>query len=273
MHSLQHLMDGQSLAETLARLESQIKRQPGDADLRASFVQLLCLAGNWSRAQTQLKSWLALKPQAQPTVTLLEQAINGERQRAAVFAGEATPRMPGAAWNWAEQLLAALAADAGGDNAEAQRLRAAAIDAAQLNPGQLTHQGEQHAFAWLADGDGRLGPVCELIANGQYSWLPFGAISEMRFQDPVSVTDLVWRHTLVRLVDGSEQVCQIPVRYPFGEQADDRYRLATLTEWQPLAGDDQQFSGHGQKCWFSADGEFPLLGMETLAFSDAEPAL
>lgn len=139
MHSLQYLMDGQSLAETLARLESQIKRQPGDADLRASFVQLLCLAGNWSRAQTQLKSWLALKPQAQPTVTLLEQAINGERQRAAVFAGEATPRMPGAAWNWAEQLLAALAADAGGDNAEAQRLRAAAIDAAQLNPGQLTH--------------------------------------------------------------------------------------------------------------------------------------
>ncbi|ADP10147.1 conserved uncharacterized protein [Erwinia sp. Ejp617] len=273
MHSLQHLMDGQSLAETLARIESQIKRQPADADLRASFVQLLCLAGNWSRAQTQLKSWLALKPQAQPTVQLLDQAINAERQRAAVFAGEASPRMPGAAWNWAEQLLAALAADAAGDRAQAQRLRGCALEAAQLNPGQLTHQNQQQTFDWLTDGDGRLGPVCELIANGQYSWLPFSAISEIRFQAPVSVTDLVWRHTLVRMVDGSEQVCQIPVRYPFVEQADDRYRLATLTEWQPLPGDDQQFSGHGQKCWFSADAEFPLLGMEMLAFSDAEPAL
>ncbi|CCG88427.1 type VI secretion system accessory protein TagJ [Erwinia piriflorinigrans] len=273
MHSLQHLMDGQSLAETLSRLESQIKRQPADADLRASFVQLLCLAGNWSRALTQLKSWLALKPQAQPTVTLLEQAINGERQRAAVFAGEAAPRMPGDAWSWAEQLLAALAADTAGDNAQAQQLRAAALEAAQLNPGHLAHQGEQHAFEWLVDGDGRLGPICELTVNGQYSWLPFSAISEIRFQAPASVTDLVWRHTLVRLVDGSEQVCQIPVRYPFAEQADDRYRLATLTEWQPLPGDDQQFSGHGQKCWFSADDEFPLLGMETLTFSDAEPGL
>ncbi len=63
-------------------ISRQIQASPANADLRAAFVQLLCLAGNWTRALTQLKSWLALKPQAQPTVTLLEQAIDGELQRA-----------------------------------------------------------------------------------------------------------------------------------------------------------------------------------------------
>ncbi|HFL1539509.1 TPA: type VI secretion system accessory protein TagJ [Enterobacter asburiae] len=95
MHSLQQLVAGQSLNEALAQVEGQIKRQPADADLRASFVQLMCLVGNWSRALTQLKSWRALKPQAQPAVNLLEQAIGGELKRALVFRGLATPRMPG----------------------------------------------------------------------------------------------------------------------------------------------------------------------------------
>lgn len=108
MHSLQQLMAGQSLNDTLAQVEGQIKQKPADADLRASFVQLLCLMGNWSRALTQLKSWRALKPQAQPTVTLLEQAIGGELKRARVFSGEDAPRMPGDSWSWAEQLLQAL---------------------------------------------------------------------------------------------------------------------------------------------------------------------
>jgi len=274
MHSLQQLMAGQSLNDTLAQVEGQIKQKPADADLRASFVQLLCLMGNWSRALTQLKSWRALKPQAQPTVTLLEQAIGGEVKRARVFSGEDSPRMPGDSWSWAEQLLQALRADRRGDHAQAQALRAAAFDAAALNPGQLQRQGEEqaHAFDWLIDGDGRLGPLCELMVNGEYSWLPFSAISELRFQPPASVTDLVWRHTLVRLIDGSEQVCQIPARYPLAQDDDDRYRLGSLTEWRPLSADEQQFSGHGQKSWLSAQDDFPLLNLETLNFATAESA-
>ncbi|MCP6060496.1 protein of avirulence locus ImpE, partial [Klebsiella pneumoniae] len=79
------------MSDALLRLEAEIKARPADADLRAAFVQFLSLSGNWARALTQLKSWLALKPQAKPTVTLLEQAIQGEQQRARVFAGEVRP--------------------------------------------------------------------------------------------------------------------------------------------------------------------------------------
>lgn len=267
MNTLLQQLAGESLNESLSRLESSIRAKPGDADLRAAFAQLLCLDGNWTRAQAQLKSWAALKPQAQPTVTLLEQAINGERQRADVLAGRARPVAPESEWPWLSDMISALQADVAGAVAH----RDAALEKAAANPGQLTTQdGQSVAFDWLMDGDCRFGPVCEAIVNGRYFWLPFSAISAMQFQPPASVTDLVWRHTLVRLQDGSEQVCQIPVRYPLADEADDRFKLARVTEWQAMADDAPHYLGTGQKVWLNDGAEYPLLDLLTVSFSAEE---
>jgi hypothetical protein len=54
MESLQSRLASASLADNLADITRQIQASPANADLRAAFVQLLCLAGNWTRAQTQL---------------------------------------------------------------------------------------------------------------------------------------------------------------------------------------------------------------------------
>jgi len=272
MHSFSQLMDGQSLAEALSAVENRIRAEPANADHRAALVQLLCLNGQWPRAQAQLKSWLALKPQAQPTVTLLEQCIAAEITRAAVFAGEAEPRLPGEGAQWVNQLQQALVAERQGESQRAAALREAALDSAPLSQARLYLQDDEQgqAVEWLTDGDGRLGPVCEMAVNGHYYWLPFSLISEMQFQPPASVTDLVWRHTLVRLVDGSEQVCQIPLRYPFDAQASDAVRLAKVTEWH--SEDDLTFIGSGQKAWLDEEQQFPLLNLTRLVFGEAESA-
>ncbi|QHQ15516.1 protein of avirulence locus ImpE [Pectobacterium parmentieri] len=270
MESLQQRLTRGSLADNLAEIMRQIQAAPANADLRAAFVQLLCLAGNWTRAQTQLQSWLALTPLAQPTVTLLQQAIAGEQQREAVLRGEVEPQLPGCAWRWCETLLAALRADITGDYVRGAEWRAEALDQADANPGQLQQQDETTNFAWLMDGDSRFGPVCEAITNGRYYWIPFAAIREMVFQAPTSVTDLIWRHTRVQLVDGSEQICQIPVRYPLQQGTDERYLRASVTEWQTLGKEGSQFIGNGQKVWLSDSAEFPLLTLQQITFNAIE---
>ncbi|MGG6175240.1 type VI secretion system accessory protein TagJ [Pantoea allii] len=272
MDSLQQRLASASLAENLSSITAQIQANPADVDLRAAFVQLLCLAGNWSRAQTQLKSWLAMLPQAQPTVTLLQQAIEGEQLRAAVLRGDAEPQLPGSAWPWCEVLLAALKADIAGDKAAGTALRAQALESAEASAGTATTQEGESQFAWIMDGDSRFGPVCEAIANGRYYWIPFAAIREMEFQAPVSVTDLVWRHTRLQLVDGSEQICQIPVRYPLQDKADERFLRASVTEWQASDSEDGQFIGHGQKMWLSDDADYPVLTLQQLIFNETELA-
>ena len=270
MDSLQQRLANASLAENLASITAQIQANPADADLRAAFVQLLCLAGNWKRAQTQLKSWLAMLPQAQPTVTLLQQAIAGEVLREAALRGEADPQLPGSAWPWCNLMLAALKADIAGDSVAGATLRAQALDSAEASAGRAVAQEGESSFAWLMDGDSRFGPICEAIANGRYYWIPFAAIAEMEFQAPASVTDLVWRHTRLQLVDGSEQICQIPVRYPLQEGADERFLRASITEWQALDGDEGQFIGHGQKMWLSDEADFPLLTLQQMIFNETE---
>lgn len=272
MQSLQHQLATATIGETLAEVTRQIQASPADADLRAAFVQLLCLAGNWSRAQTQLQSWLALSPQAQPTVNLLQQAIAGEQQREAVLRGDAAPVLPGSAWTWCDTLLAALKADAAGEVARGQAVRAEALDLAAANPGTITQQDQPTAFSWLMDGDSRFGPVCEVINQGRYYWLPFAAIREMQFQAPASVTDLVWRHTRIQLIDGSEQVCQIPARYPLRAETDERFLRASATEWLPLGDSSDQFIGQGQKMWLSDSAEFSLLNLQQAVFDEAGTA-
>lgn len=272
METLQHRLANASLSEALADVTRQIQASPASADLRAAFVQLLCLAGNWSRAQTQLQSWLALSPQAQPTVNLLQQAIAGELQRDAVLRGEAQPVLPGSAWHWCDTLLAALQAEAEGDAACGSALRAEALELAAANPGSATQQDQPSAFSWLMDGDSRFGPVCEVISQGRYYWIPFAAIREMQFQAPASVTDLVWRHTRVQLIDGSEQVCQIPARYPLLAGAEERFLRAGATEWQPLGDDPDQFIGQGQKMWLTDSAEFSLLSLQQVLFDNVESA-
>ncbi len=180
MNTLYQHLAGESLSDALVRLEAEIKARPADADLSVPrLCSFLTLSGNWTRALTQLKSWLALKPQAKPTVTLLEQSIQGELQRAQVMAGQARPAMPETQWPWLTTLAAALN-DAG---ERAQVLRLEALEQAQATAGQITLENDEtQAFAWLMDGDARLGPVCETIVNGRYFWLPFNAIAEIRFQ-------------------------------------------------------------------------------------------
>jgi type VI secretion system protein ImpE len=267
MSSLSQLMADRSLAETLLQVENQVRARPADADSRAALVQLLCLSGQWSRASTLLKSWLALAPNAKPTVTLLEQLIAAEQQREQVFAGQTSPVMPQQHYHWLGELLESLALQQQGQHQQAQTLREQAFEGAELNPAKICLSGQQseQQVEWLIDGDSRLGPVCELMVNGHYYWVPFTTIEQIQFQAPSAVTDLIWRHCCVTFVDGKQQVCQIPARYPLQGQWDDALLLAQATSWQAL-GADGHYLGQGQKIWLNDQQEFLLLDLKAVNF-------
>ncbi|CAI1675008.1 type VI secretion system accessory protein TagJ [Serratia quinivorans] len=268
MKSLTNMLQGGTVSAAIGAVENEIKARPADADLRAALVQLLCLAGNWQRANAQLKSWQALKPIAQPTTLLLMQSVNAELQRQAVFAGEAPPALLQQSQPWLQPMIQALRHDALGETEQAQALRDDALEAAPASAGQLTlaERPQPVAFDWLTDGDGRLGPVCELALNGTYYWLPFAEIAEIQFQAPQSAVDLVWSHALVRLNDGREQVCQLPARYPLNAGSDDALLLGKRTEWQAL-GEGPHYAGQGLKTWLSENDEFPLHSLRHLSFN------
>jgi len=260
-----------SLSQHLGTIQGQIRRQPADADLRAQLFQLMAVQGDWNRASEQLRLCAQLNAQAQPMAMLYEQAIAAERHRESVLAGHAQPVSFGAPPEWFDDLARALSFDAG-DPAQAAELRSRAYEAAQARAGRL--EGADDAapadFAWISDGDNRLGPVFEFISGGRYGWLPFSALRSVRLLAPEGLCDVVWAQAEITLDDGRTQHGLVPARYPApaGQAlADlaDGIKLGRMTDWQALHGD--MYAGVGQKMWVTDQGEYALLDVRGLEMS------
>lgn len=263
MHAEESLRDG-NLDEALARLQEQVRAAPADPKLRVFLFQLLCVLGRWDRALAQLQVAGDLDAGALAMVQTYREAIRCEALRGEVFAGLRSPLVFGEPEQWLALLLEALRLAAEGRYDEASGLRAQAFDAAPATAGTLDGQ----PFEWIADADGRLGPVLEAVVRGRYYWVPFHRVAAVRLEEPTDLRDLVWAPAHFAWANGGEDVGLIPTRYAGSEASPDgALRLARRTEWSERAPD--LFVGLGQRMLATDGGEHPLLEVRELRLTAA----
>src|SRR5688572_8013484 len=169
------------LRSALQKLQEQVRSRPSDAELRVFLFQLLCVMGQWERAQTQLQLAADLDAGALAMAQMYREAIRCEMLRADVFAGRKSPVAFGEPAEWIALLVESLANAT--NTTHAQGLRERAFEAAPTSAGSIDGQ----AFEWIADADMRLGPICEAIINGQYYWVPFHRISRIELEAPADL--------------------------------------------------------------------------------------
>ena len=251
------------LTNQLAELQSQIKSNASDVKLRIHLFQLLCVMGNWTRALSQLQLCGQMEAKSLPMAQTYREAIRCEAFRKQVFSGQRTPQVMGTPPAWIGSMIEALKHDGSGDQSAAADLRAKAMDEAE--PKACTLDGV--ACEWIADGDSRLGPVCEVIANGQYYWLPFESCSGISIEAPSDLRDLVWAPAELLLPNEGRVPALIPARYPGTAESTadnaDQLKQSRITEWMEQ-GEDVWF-GVGQRLWTSDVGEHPLLNTRMLS--------
>ena len=254
MLAQQLIRDG-DLAGALAALQDAVRKNSGDAKLRVFLFQLLSVLGQWNRALTQLNVAGEMDAGALPMVQTYREAIQCEALRAEIFAGRRAPVIFGEPQPWMAQLAEALKLDTTDPDAAAG-LRAAAFDAAPASPGAI----DGARFDWLADADGRLGPVLEVIVNGRYVWVPFMRIARIEIDPPADLRDAVWTAATFTWTNGAQAVGLIPTRYPGSVDAsDDALKLARKTEWTgefPL----------GQRMLTDGGNDFPLMDARLIEF-------
>lgn len=289
---LSQLNPGNNLQDALTRLESEVRSVPGSASHRWALAELLCVLGHWERALKQLQVGARMPDskdaQWQAKAHMLRGLIRAEAQRSEVFAGQLLPvpvvdRPP-----WMEDLARAVAANETGDHAQADRLRRCALDQAPTSAGVCTLQGDAAAgttseqpFAWIADTDTRLGPVCECMLAGGYRWLAYADIATLQLACPASLLDLVWLPVTLQLRGtqaGAQQLRGfLPTRYSgtdniaaeLGSSQRDALMLSRLTRWQDV-GETGVFA-LGQKTLMSAEGDIPLLGIRCIRMGANAP--
>ncbi len=255
-------------AEALTRLQEAVRARPGDAGLRIFLFQLLCVTGQWERALNQLQVVAGLDAGTLAMVQAYREAIHCEVLRAQVFKGSRTPMVLGQPEAWLAWLIEAVRLDGGGKPEEAAALRARAFEEAQGTGGMLDGQ----SFAWIMDADSRLGPVCEIILNGRYYWVPFSRFSRIAIDPPEDLRDVVWMPGHVRFDNGGECVALIPARYAGSETSGDgQLLLARKTTWAEVA--PGVYHGAGQRTLATDAGEYPLMDIRQITFgaSAADP--
>lgn len=253
-------------AQALKLLQDGVRANPSDARLRVFLFQLLSVLGQWSRALNQLSVAAELDAAALPMAQTYREAIHCESLRNEVFAGRKVPMIFGQPDAWLALLIESLLTAGKGDHEGAERLRLQAFDAAPASSGSI--DGE--AFAWLADADMRLGPVCEAVINGRYYWLPFANLRRIQFEEPADLRDVVWTPVHFEFTNGGESVGLIPTRYPGSESsAEPLVQLARRTEW--LEARPGVFHGSGQRILSTDGGDKALMDVRLIEF-DAVPA-
>lgn len=254
-----------TLRAALAELQNQVRSDPSNVKYRIFLFQLLATLGEWNRALTQLNVAGELDAATLPMVQTYREAIHCEALRAAIFAGERAPLIFGEPPPWLVLLLEALKADAKGEHEAAAAARGAAFDQAPAGAGRV--DGEP--FAWLADADGRLGPVLEAVVNGRYFWIPMQRIRRIELDAPADLRDAVWMPASFTWTNGAQTVGLIPTRYNDTVACgDEALLMARRTEWAgsgALAG-----HGLGQRMLVSDAGEYALMDLRLIEFDPPE---
>ena len=262
MSAIDYLTAG-NLSEAYRALSAEIRANPADSKLRIFLFQLLCLRGEWGRALTQLKVIGEMDASALPMVQTYRETIQCENYRSDVFAGRKTPLVFGQPDGWIALLIEALKLLAKGTVEQAASLRAEAFAQAPASGGVA----DGLAFNWIADADMRLGPILEVIMQGQYYWVPFATISRLDVEPPTDLRDRVWTPVEITWTNGGQVVGFVPTLYPdTAGSGDDALMLGRKTEWRDVGG--ETYCGVGQRLLATDQGDIPLMDLRKLQLSN-----
>lgn len=247
----------------LQKLQSAVRENPSDAKLRIFLFQLLSVQGSWERALNQLNVSAELDAKALAMAQMYREALKCELLRAEVFAGRKSPVIFGEPQQWLALLIESMLQGGHGNAGAAADLRDQAFELAPATSGSIDDQ----PFAWIADADMRLGPVCEAVINGRYYWLPYANLAQIDIEAPEDLRDQVWCPAHFLFSNGGEAIGVIPTRYPGSEASSDGLiRLARKTEWVESAGG--VFTGLGQRVLATDAGEFALLDVRCIKLDE-----
>jgi len=249
------------LTKCLQELQAQVRDNPSDAKYRVFLFQLLCVLGEWDRALTQLNVAADLDHSTLAMAQAYRETLQCEKLREEVFAGRKTPLIFGEPEQWMALCLEALGLYGKGMIEQAKALREQAYELLEARSGVINDED----FTWICDADSRIGPFLEAVINGNYYWVPFAQIQQLKLDPPEDLRDFVWTPAQFTWVNGGQAVAFIPTRYNPLNSQDSQLLLAKKTLWQEHGANE--YFGQGQRLLTTDNNDYALLDVRELTFN------
>jgi type VI secretion system protein ImpE len=257
----QELFSSGDLTGALAAAVEEVKQKPADLGRRVFLAELLCFTGNVDRADVHLDALAEQDPQTQYNVSVFRQLVRAEQARQQCFAEGRVPEFLGPVLPRMQAHLEAAMLLREGRTAEA----AASLQQAESLRPSPTGTLDGQPFDEFRDMDDLTSSFLEVYTvTGKYYWVPIEQVELIEFREPKGARDLLWRRTHLIVRDGPDGEVFLPTTYP-GTQtdADDRLRLARLTDWRG----ERPVRGVGQRMFLVGDRDLPILELKTIEFN------
>lgn len=245
-----------------AAIDAQIqavKNKPADHGARIFLFELFSFAGDIDRAQRQIDAVKYDEVERDASVQYYRKVLDAERSRRRLFAEGLQPKFFGDAPEHATLRLKALDAVRGKQMVQALELFGRADQAAPPLKGELN--GKE--FDGLRDSDDRFGPILEVMAHGEFYWVPFEQIDTLALNPPKFPRDLIWAPARLEIRDGPAGEVFLPALYPGShERPEEEIKLGRLTDWSKA--DDGPVHGVGQRLFLVGDEDISVLDWRQL---------
>jgi type VI secretion system protein ImpE len=247
-----------------AALDAQIqevKAHPADANKRVFLFELAAFAGDLDRARRQIDAVRYDDPERDATVASYTALLDAEEKRRRLFRDGLAPRFladPPEQLRWRLDAVNRLRENNQGEAAE---LLAKANAAAESIRGTLNGK----PFEGFRDADDLFGTVLEVMAHGEYFWLPVEQLDNVALNVPRFPRDLLWMPARVLLKEGEHGEVFLPVLYPGShEHPDEQVRLGRTNDW--LQADGGPVRGAGARAFLAGDDGVGVAEWRELRF-------
>jgi type VI secretion system protein ImpE len=221
------------LKEAIEAQVQEVKNNPADQGRRLFLFELLVFAGEWDRARRQIDAVKYDEMELEMATLNYRKLLDAEQTRLKLTADGPPPKFLSDPPEHARLRLEALHKLRQGAAAEAAALLTQADDAAPAVKGQLNGK----PFELLRDCDDLFGPLLEVVAQGNYYWVPLEQVTSLTLREPKTPRDLLWMPARAQLRVGGGGDVFLPALYPNSfSHADDQVKLGRMTDWSEPAG-------------------------------------
>lgn len=229
--SPKELFKAGKVREAIEALTAYLREHPSDNVQRTFLFELLCFAGEFTRAEKQLAVLASGSADKETGAIVYYAALHAERTRHELFEKQNFP-----------------------------------TDTPSSPPGELNGK----PFTEILDADSDIGARLEVFAAGSYVWIPFEHVASLEMGPPQRLRDTLWAPALVQTAPSFKGMdlgeVLIPAIYPFSwKQPDEQVWLGRVTEY--LENEEGGESPVGQKMFVVDGEEFPFLEVRSLTFS------
>ncbi|EMQ2877955.1 type VI secretion system accessory protein TagJ [Vibrio cidicii] len=258
MSDWQQQINQGELQQAKEALVSAIKQDPKNATLRSAFIEVLCLQGDFERADEQLMQAIKLFPEYLAGASQIRHLVKAAQARVDFAGGAASAQFVSGNDSQNNMLVSFSLALLNQDGEELVEV----CEKAEAARPRATFSINGQTYEDVRDLDDRLAGFIELFSSaGNYFLVPLNQVNSLQLKPATNLLENIWRPCEFDIDGLGEGEAHFPMTYV--DSATDQHKLGRETDWKTLLGTEHCL-GMGQKMWLAGEGAIALSQLQTI---------